>query len=59
MTFLYQEKIDFIVNALRKIKYGSLLITIHDGQIIQVDSTERNGFGNTKNKTVKKKPLQY
>lgn len=30
-----------IIEALNKINYGSVLITIHDGEITQIDSTEK------------------
>ena len=44
MTTLDQEKMDYIVALLKNIKYGSLVITIHDSQITQVDSLEKNGL---------------
>lgn len=39
-----------ILATLNKIKYGSVLITIHDGEITQIDSTEKNRFVKNKQK---------
>ena len=44
MATIDQEKIDYIVGMLQDIKYGSLVITIHEGHVIQVDSTEKKRF---------------
>ncbi|NGY86307.1 YezD family protein [Bacillus megaterium] len=44
MASITQEKLDYIVKLLTEINYGSVLITLHDGQITQVDSTEKNRF---------------
>ncbi|MBN8251574.1 YezD family protein [Priestia flexa] len=44
MAAITQEKIDYIVKLLSDINYGSVLITLHDGQITQVDHTEKNRF---------------
>lgn len=57
MANIDQEKIDYIVGMLQDIKYGSLVITVHEGHIIQVDSTEKKRFA-TKSKLANKKALQ-
>lgn len=57
MATIDQEKIDYIAAVLQDIKYGSLVITIHEGQVIQVDSTEKKRFA-PKNKQTNKKSLQ-
>lgn len=44
MASITQEKLDYIVKLLTEINYGSVLITLHDGQITQVDSTEKTAF---------------
>jgi hypothetical protein len=55
MERIEQEKIDFILKIIRNIEYGSLFITIHEGQITQVDRTEKSRFDNSNNKTATKK----
>lgn len=54
MAAIDQEKIDYIVGMLQDIKYGSLVITIHEGQVIQVDHTEKKRFAPTSKPTNKK-----
>ncbi|PLR66248.1 YezD family protein [Bacillus sp. UMB0893] len=49
MANLNETKVQQILTALKKINYGSVLITIHEGEITQLDSTEKNRF--TKPKT--------
>lgn len=44
MAAIDQEKIDYIMTRLQNIEYGSLVITIHDGKITQIDTTEKNRF---------------
>jgi len=39
-----EEKINYIITALEKIQYGSLNITIHNGEITQVDCSEKHRF---------------
>jgi hypothetical protein len=36
--------IEFILQALEEIEYGSLVITIHDSKITQVEKTVKNRF---------------
>lgn len=38
------EKIKDIVSTLRALEYGSLVITVHDGEIIQIDTTEKKRY---------------
>lgn len=35
---------DIIAEALKGLDYGSLNITVHEGQIIQIDRTEKQRF---------------
>jgi hypothetical protein len=59
MANLDQKEINYIVEKLKQIEYGSLVITVHEGQVTQVDTTEKSTF-DTKNrlkKTVKDKPF--
>lgn len=44
MATIDQEKLEYILALLKNIVHGSLVITIHDGQIIQVDKVEKNRF---------------
>jgi hypothetical protein len=44
MAVLNNEKIDYILSILKKLEYGSLLITVHGGHITQIDSTVKNRF---------------
>jgi hypothetical protein len=40
-----EQWIERIVRALKGLKYGSVLITVHDSKIIQIDRTEKiRGF---------------
>lgn len=39
-----------IEEAIDKIEYGSVVITIHDGKVTQIDQTEKWRFSNTKKK---------
>ncbi|WP_343611455.1 YezD family protein [Novosphingobium sp.] len=31
-------------NALQRLKYGQIAITIHDGRVVQIDVTEKKRF---------------
>lgn len=44
MADFEQEKKKYILESLKDLQYGTLVITIHDGQITQVDRTEKNRF---------------
>jgi hypothetical protein len=37
-------KLDYIISELEKLDYGSLVITVHDGDITQIDITEKKRF---------------
>ena len=49
MAYRETEKVERIKKAIEDIQYGSILITIHDGKITQVDITEKLRFSNVKN----------
>lgn len=38
------EELKRISQQLQHLKYGSVQITVHDGQIVQIDRTERSRF---------------
>ena len=40
-------KLDYIISELKKLDYGSLVITVHDGDITQIDITEKRRFSLT------------
>ncbi|MBB3108401.1 hypothetical protein FHS18_000429 [Paenibacillus phyllosphaerae] len=41
---LDQEWLDRIASQVNGLEYGSVLITIHDGRVVQIDRTERKRF---------------
>ena len=54
MAVVDKEKIEYILAMLKDMEYGSLVITIHDRQITQIDRTDKNRFVN-KNQSINKK----
>lgn len=38
---LSPEQVERILKALEGMQYGSVLITVHDSQIVQIDRTEK------------------
>lgn len=53
MAYGDSEKIKKIKKAIEGIQYGSVLITIHDGKITQIDCTEKMRFPNEKKESHK------
>lgn len=49
---LDQSQINYILERLEQLEYGSINITVHEGQVTQVDMTEKSRF-ETKNKVKK------
>lgn len=47
---LDKEKLNHIVALLSNIEYGSISIIVHDGQITQIESTEKKRFAVEKKK---------
>lgn len=45
---LDDEKIKYLTASLRNIDFGSIVITVHNGQITQIDTTEKKRFTNCK-----------
>ncbi|SEO19473.1 YezD family protein [Paenibacillus sp. OV219] len=41
---LDQEWIERIATQVNGLEYGSVLITVHDGRVVQIDRTERKRF---------------
>ncbi len=40
------ESIQTVIDALSKIKFGAIQLTVHEGKLVQVDVTERKRFTN-------------
>ncbi len=38
------DPIAFIRDALNRLKFGAINLTVHEGKLVQVDVTERNRF---------------
>lgn len=55
MGKLEELKINDIVTALEGLKYGSVLITVHNGEITQVEKTEKKRYPNTNANTLELK----
>lgn len=49
-----QEKISTIVSTLKQLEYGCVTVTVHDGEITQIDITEKKRFALKKKAVVKK-----
>ena len=43
-----------ILNELKGLQYGSLMIVVHDGQIVQIERTEKKRFDLLKNDASRK-----
>lgn len=39
-----QQTLESVVEALERLRYGAIQITIHDGRAVQIDVTERRRF---------------
>ncbi|PEQ83837.1 DUF2292 domain-containing protein [Bacillus sp. AFS006103] len=39
-----QAKANYILSILKGLEYGSVVITVHDGTITQIDKTEKTRF---------------
>ena len=48
MNITENEKVETIVRLLADIEFGSLHIIVHNGQITQIDRTEKKRFSNGK-----------
>lgn len=41
---LSEAPLDTVVEALSRLRYGAIQLTVHDGRLVQVDVTERRRF---------------
>lgn len=39
-----QPPLDGVIEALSRLRYGTIQITVHDGRLVQLDITERRRF---------------
>lgn len=53
MRKLDNIKLDYIISELKKLDYGSLVITVHEGDITQIDITEKKRFALTSSHKIK------
>jgi hypothetical protein len=42
----YPEPIRAVLDALSKLRFGAIQLTVHEGKLVQVDVTERKRFSN-------------
>ena len=45
-TSAFPEPIRAVLNALAKLRFGAIQLTVHEGKLVQVDITERKRFSN-------------
>jgi len=43
-TPVREEAINLIVEALARLRFGAINLTVHEGKLVQVDITERKRF---------------
>ncbi|WP_090640755.1 YezD family protein [Paenibacillus sp. UNC496MF] len=55
---LDQEWLDRIATQVNGLEYGSVLITVHDGRVVQIDRTERKRFDANAAKQGQQAPAQ-
>lgn len=48
MAIVDSTKANYILSLLKGIEYGSVVITVHDGTITQIDKTEKTRFAQQK-----------
>ncbi|MFD2445422.1 YezD family protein [Bacillus sp. CGMCC 1.16607] len=48
MKEINQKTLDHIIDTLKKLEFGSVVVTVHDGKITQVESTEKRRFTDKK-----------
>jgi hypothetical protein len=42
----YPEPVRAVLDALAKLRFGAIQLTVHEGKLVQVDVTERKRFSN-------------
>lgn len=44
MSRLNDEQLEHVIESLHDIDFGSIVITVHEGKITQIDTTEKRRF---------------
>ncbi|MDR4887745.1 YezD family protein [Fredinandcohnia sp. QZ13] len=44
MAKLEEQKVKHILSTLENLEFGSIVITVHNGEITQIDATEKKRF---------------
>ncbi|MFC0472659.1 YezD family protein [Halalkalibacter kiskunsagensis] len=52
----FNDKVSEIIDSLEHLEYGTVVITVHDSQITQIDVTEKKRFGTQKKKVNSSNP---
>ena len=55
MGRIEESKVEHIISSLKNLQYGSIVITVHDGEITQIDTTEKKRFPILKSQNLKAK----
>jgi hypothetical protein len=42
----FPEPVRAVLDALEKLRFGAIQLTVHEGKLVQVDVTERKRFSN-------------
>ncbi|WP_200868689.1 YezD family protein [Bacillus cihuensis] len=53
MGSIDEIKLKYIVSSLKNLEFGSLNITVHEGEITQIDVTDKKRFPILKNQKVR------
>ncbi|GAA0424098.1 MAG: DUF2292 domain-containing protein [Bacillota bacterium] len=44
MAQIDDTKINDIISAIQRVEFGSLVITVHEGEVTQIDTTEKKRY---------------
>ncbi|MFJ7976166.1 YezD family protein [Peribacillus sp. JNUCC 23] len=53
MGSIDELKLKYIISSLKDLEFGSLNITVHEGEITQIDVTEKKRFPILKNQKIR------
>lgn len=54
MSKLDEVQWQYLKKSLDEMEYGSVVITVHDGRVKQIDTTEKKRFTNNNNRSLQK-----
>lgn len=54
MSKLDEVQWQYLKKSLDEMEYGSVVITVHDGRVTQIDTTEKKRFTNNNNRSLQK-----